>query len=152
MDKEKAKQKINEKDKARKKYLEELELLKQSFGVEFLVSEFKNNDIDKIKFYNLKYKNSVKNVVIIYDRKLKKFNYLSYEYDLDKDIKGLTNFKIIDDINSQYKLKILVDEIEKVNGNYKLKLLEIESKCSDFDTIIGSNTRTLEITKKDKKK
>lgn len=151
MDKEKTKQKINEKDKVRKKYLEELELLKQSFGVEFLVSEFKNNDIDKIKFYNLKYKNSVKNVAIIYDNKVKKFNYLSYDYDLEKDIKGLTNFKIIDDINKQYKLKILVDEIEKVNENYKLKLLEIESKYNNFDTVIKQNSKDLEISRKTKK-
>ena len=89
MEQELVKKKIKEKDKARKKYLEKLELLKQKYGVRFIVNEFNNNNIDNIKFYNMRYKKGIKNVSLIYDAKINKFNYISYDYDIEKDIDGV---------------------------------------------------------------
>jgi len=151
MDKELTKKKISEKNKAKKKYLEKLELLKQSYGIEFKVDNFKNNDVNKIKFYNMNYRKSIKNVSIIYDNKIGKFNYLSYEYDLERDIKGLTDYKVIEELNEEKKLKLIVDEIIRINNEYKIELIEIDSKYSNYNEMIEENYRELEMTKKTKK-
>jgi len=151
MDKELTKKKISEKNKAKKNYLEKLELLKQSYGIEFKVDNFKNNDVNKIKFYNMNYRKSIKNVSIIYDNKIGKFNYLSYEYDLERDIKGLTDYKVIEELNEEKKLKLIVDEIIRINNEYKIELIEIDSKYSNYNEMIEENYRELEMTKKTKK-
>lgn len=147
MDNEKIRKKLAEKDNARKKYLEKLELLKQKYGVEFEVNSFSNHNIDKIKFYNLEYKKSLKNVVVIYDNKLKKYNYISYDFESEKTIKDLTNNKIINDLNKEKKLKLLIDEIQKVNNEYLIELEEIDKKMDIEESI----DRELEINRKSKK-
>lgn len=151
MDKELTKKKVSEKNKAKKKYLEKLELLKQSYGIEFKVDNFKNNDVNKIKFYNMNYRKSIKNVSIIYDNKVCKFNYLSYDYDLERDIKGLNDYKVIEELNEEKKLKLIVDEIIRINNEYKIELIEIDSKYSNYNEMIEENYRELEMTKKTKK-
>ena len=132
MDNELVKKKISEKNKAKKKYLEKIELLKQAYGVEFKVDNFKNNNLDKIKFYNLNYKKSVKNISLIYDVKINNFNYISYDYELEKDVKDLTNYKLIEELNNSNKLKLLIDEIIKYNNEYKLELEEIDKKYNTY--------------------
>ena len=151
MDKELSKKKISEKNKVKNQYLEKLELLKQSYGVEFNVTNFKDNNINKIKFYNMKYKKNLKNVSIIYDNKLGTFNYLSYDYSNEKDIKTISNHKVIDDLNQEKKLKLLVDEILKLNSEYQIKLEEIDRKYNENIEVLEDNSKELEIEKKDKK-
>ena len=73
------KKKIVEKDKAKLKYKQSLELIKQHYGVEFDVYYFKNENIDKIKFSNLEFKTSAKNITMVYDNKIGKFNYIFYD-------------------------------------------------------------------------
>ncbi len=136
MDNNFIKKKISEKNKVKRKYLEQLELLKQSYGVEFKIDSFKNNDINKIRFYNMNYQKSIKNVSIVYDNKYGKFNYLSYDYSVERDSKTLSNHKIIEDLNREKKLKLLVDEILKLNIEYKQELLEIDNKYNNSKLII----------------
>ena len=140
------KKKISKKDQIRKNYLEELELLKQYYGVEFDIDSLENEAINKIKFYKFDYKKSIKNVVLIYDNKTSNFNYISYEYDSEKDIKNLTNHKIIEDLNSQKKLEIIVNEINKINAEYRLKLQNLDNKINEKDELI---LKSKELKKKD---
>ena len=87
-DKELIKKKIIEKDKAKLKYKQKLELLKQHYGVDFDITYFENNNIDKVKFYNLEFKSSAKNISLIYDNKIGKFNYIFYDYDNEQSLKN----------------------------------------------------------------
>lgn len=151
MDKELTKKKISEKNKAKKNYLEKLELLKQSYGVEFKIENFKNNDINKIKFYNMNYQKSIKNVSIIYDNKIGKYNYLSYDYDMEKYVKTTPNFKVIEDINKDKKLDLVVNEILRINKEYQLEIQDIDRRYNENNELIEDNSKELEIEKKDKK-
>lgn len=151
MDNDLIKKKISEKNKAKKKYLEKLELLKQSYGVEFKIDSFKNDDINKIRFYNMNYQKSIKNVSMVYDNKYGKFNYLSYDYSVERDSKTLSNYKIIEDLNREKKLKLLVDEILKVNIEYKQELMEIDNKYSNSNLIFEEKGKELEFDRKEKK-
>ena len=151
MDKELTKKKINEKNKAKKNYLEKLELLKQSYSVEFKIENFKNNDINKIKFYNMNYQKSIKNVSIIYDNKIGKYNYLSYDYDMEKYVKTIPNFKVIEDINKDKKLDLVVNEILRINKEYQLEIQDIDRRYNENNELIEDNSKELEIEKKDKK-
>lgn len=151
MDKELSKKKISEKNKAKKQYLEKIELLKQSYGVEFNITNFKDNNIDKIKFYNMKYKKDLKNVTIIYDNKLRLFNYLSYDYSNEKDIKTIPCYMILKEINKEKKIKLVVDEILKYNSEYQMKLEEIDRKYSINNELYIEDSRELEMDRKDKK-
>ncbi len=148
MDNDLIKKKINEKNKAKRKYLEKLELLKQSYGVEFKIDSSKNNDINKIRFYNINYQKSIKNLSIVYDYKYGKFNYLSYDCNTDKNYR---NHTIIEDLNREKKLKLLVDEVLKLNNKYKQELIEIDTKYSNSSEIIEENVKELEINRKVKK-
>lgn len=149
MDSELVKKKISEKNKAKKKYLEKIELLKQAYGVEFKVDNFKDNNLDKIKFYNLNYKKSVKNISLIYDAKINNFNYISYDYELEKDVKDLTNYKLIEELNNSNKLKLLINEIIKYNNEYKLELEEIDKKYNTYSD--EPKVKEIEIQEKRKK-
>lgn len=151
MDNDLIKKKISEKNKAKKKYLEKLELLKQSYGVEFKIDSFKNDDINKIRFYNMNYQKSIKNVSMVYDNKYGKFNYLSYDYSVERDSKTLSNHKIIEDLNREKKLKLLVDEILKFNIEYKQELMEIDNKYSNSNLIFEEKGKELEFDRKEKK-
>lgn len=151
MDNDLIKKKISEKNKAKKKYLEKLELLKQSYGIEFKIDSFKNDDINKIRFYNMNYQKSIKNVSMVYDNKYGKFNYLSYDYSVERDSKTLSNHKIIEDLNREKKLKLLVDEILKFNIEYKQELMEIDNKYSNSNLIFEEKGKELEFDRKEKK-
>ena len=86
MNEEIIKKKIIEKDKAKLKYKQKLELVKQHYGVEFDIYYFDNSNIEKIKFSNLDFKNTAKNISLIYDNKIGKFNYVFYDYDSEQSI------------------------------------------------------------------
>lgn len=127
------KKKIVEKDKAKLKYKQSLELIKQHYGVEFDVYYFKNENIDKIKFSNLEFKTSAKNITMVYDNKIGKFNYIFYDYDNETSMKNLTDKKIIDGLNREKKLKLVVAEVKRLNEEYRKELTEIDEKYKNAD-------------------
>lgn len=132
-DKELIKKKIIEKDKAKLKYKQKLELLKQHYGVDFDITYFENNNIDKVKFYNLEFKSSAKNISLIYDNKIGKFNYIFYDYDNEQSLKNYDAKKIMNSLNREKKLKLVIAEIKRLNEEYKAELNKIEEKYKEDD-------------------
>lgn len=131
LEEENLKKKIIEKDKAKLKYKQKLELIKQHYGVEFDVYYFDNENIDKIKFSNLEFKTSAKNVSLVYDNKIGKFNYIFYDYDSEQAIRNYDEKKIINGLNREKKLKLVIAEVKRLNEEYKRELLEIEEKYKE---------------------
>ena len=140
------KEKIVEKDKAKLKYKQKLELIKQHYGVEFDVYYFDNENIDKIKFSNLEFKTSAKNVSLVYDNKIGKFNYIFYDYDSEQAVRNYDEKKIINGLNREKKLKLVIAEVKRLNEEYKKELLEIEEKYKENTEEIGDE---LEYRKKE---
>lgn len=132
-DKELIKKKIIEKDKAKLKYKQKLELVKQHYGVDFNITYFENNNIDKVKFYNLELKSSAKNISLIYDNKIGKFNYIFYDYDNEQSLKNYDAKKLINSLNREKKLKLVIAEIKRLNEEYKAELNKIEEKYKEDD-------------------
>ena len=99
----------------------------------------------------MNYQKSIKNVSIIYDNKIGKYNYLSYDYDMEKYVKTIPNFKVIDDINKDKKLDLIVNEILILNKEYQLEIQDIDRKYNENNELIEDNSKELEIEKKDKK-
>lgn len=132
-DKELIKKKIIEKDKAKLKYKQKLELLKQHYGVDFDITYFENNNIDKVKFYNLELKSSAKNISLIYDNKIGKFNYIFYDYDNEQSLKNYDAKKLMNSLNREKKLKLVIAEIKRLNEEYKAELNKIEEKYKEDD-------------------
>ncbi len=143
---EKMNQKINEKDKIKLKYKQKLELVKQHYGVEFDVYYLKNDNIDKIRFFNLEFKTSAKNITLVYDNKIGKFNYIFYDYNSEQDIKNYDEKKIMSGLNREKKLKLVVAEVKRLNEEYKKELEEINEKFSKNNQEIGAE---LEYRKKE---
>lgn len=139
------KEKIVEKDKAKLKYKQKLELIKQHYGVEFDVYYFKNESIDKIKFSNLEFKTAAKNISLVYDNKLGKFNYIFYDYDSEQAIRNYDEKKIISGLNREKKLKLVVAEVKRLNEEYQKELLEIDEKYNNYNQEIVDE---LELRKK----
>ncbi len=140
------KEKIVEKDKAKLKYKQKLELVKQHYGVEFDVYYFKNENIDKIKFTNLEFKTSAKNVSLVYDNKIGKFNYIFYDYDSEQAIRNYDEKKIISGLNREKKLKLVIAEVKRLNEEYQKELVEIDEKFSENNQEIATE---LEYRKKE---
>ena len=132
-DKELIKKKIIEKDKAKLKYKQKLELVKQHYGVDFDITYFENNNIDKVKFYNLEFKSSAKNISLIYDNKIGKFNYIFYDYDNEQSLKNYDAKKLMNSLNREKKLKLVIAEIKRLNEEYKAELNKIEEKYKEDD-------------------
>ena len=65
--KEDIKKKIQEQDKAKLEFKRKLTDIMQRYGLDFDVDLLDDNSIDKIKFYNLKYKNIARDVTLVYD-------------------------------------------------------------------------------------
>lgn len=129
--KELAKEKIIKKDKSKLKYKRKLELVKQHYGVEFDVFYFENESIDKIKFTNLEFKNAAKNITLVYDNKIGKFNYIFYDYDSEQAIRNYDEKKVINGLNREKKLKLVVAEVKRLNEEYQKELNEIDNKYKD---------------------
>lgn len=132
-DKELIKKEIIEKDKAKLKYKQKLELVKQHYGVDFNITYFENNNIDKVKFYNLEFKSSAKNISLVYDNKIGKFNYIFYDYDSEQSLKNYDAKKLMNSLNREKKLKLVIAEIKRLNEEYKAELNKIEEKYKEDD-------------------
>ena len=140
------KEKISEKDKAKLNYKQKLELIKQHYGVEFDVTSLKDGSINDVKFMNLKYKNEFNNLTIVYNNVLKKFDYLFCEYIDVKTVKNLNHKQVIPILNKEYKLKLILAEINRANEEYRKKINEIESK---YQATIDTDEKVLQIKKND---
>ena len=135
---DKIKEKIVEKDKAKLRYKQKLELIKQHYGIEFDVYYFKNENIDKIKFSNLEFKTTAKNISMVYDNKVGKFNYIFYDYDSEQALRNYDEKKIMSGLNREKKLKLVIAEIKRLNEEYKKELQEIDEKYSEKSEEIGN--------------
>lgn len=132
-DKELIKKKIIEKDKAKLKYKQKLELVKQHYGVDFNITYFENNNINKVKFSNLEFKSSAKNISLVYDNKIGKFNYIFYDYANKQSLKNYDAKKLMNSLNREKKLKLVIAEIKRLNEEYKAELNKIEEKYKEDD-------------------
>ena len=146
LEEENLKKKIIEKDKAKLRYKQKLELIKQHYGIEFDVYYFKNENIDKIKFSNLEFKTSAKNITMVYDNKIGKFNYIFYDYDNEQSIKNYDEKRIISALNREKKLKLVVAEVKRLNEEYQKELQEIDENFNEKNEEIATE---LEYRKKD---
>lgn len=130
------KKKIIEKDKAKLKYKQKLELVKQHYGVEFDIYYFDNSNIEKIRFSNLEFKTTAKNISLIYDNKIGKFNYIFYDYDNEQSIKNYDEKKIINGLNREKKLKLVIAEIKRINEEYQKELIEIDESTEEIGSVL----------------
>lgn len=147
--KELIKEKIKEQDKAKLKYKQKIELVKQHYGIEFDVEHFKDENIETIKFVNLEYKNVLRNIVVIYDNSLQKFNYVSYDYDNESTLKNLNNKKILTGVSKENKLKLVVGEMRRLNEEYQTELKIINDKYSSMLNNNIESENELQLKKKD---
>ncbi|MDO5557804.1 MAG: hypothetical protein Q4G05_06185 [Clostridia bacterium] len=136
---------IAEKDKVILKYKQKLNDIKQHYGVEFDVTHFKDDKVKNITFVNLKYKKSFNNVSISYDNTLGKMNYINYEFSDTRIAKGINHKKLIPTIDKEYKLKMIVAEIDRANKEYIEELNKIDELYKNAPNL--SNTK--EYSKKD---
>ena len=134
MDIEKTKEKISEKDKLKNEYNLKLDSIKQHYGVEFTIYYFNDNNINKIRFYNLEYKETLKNINMVYDNKNRNINFIFYDYEKESDIKQLNERNVINSISKNKQLKIVIEEIKRLNNEYRIELEQIENKYKKIDS------------------
>lgn len=143
---EKLREKIKEQDKLKLEFKQKLNSIKQKYGIEFDIYLLNTNDIDKIKFYNLKYKNKARDVSLIY---YNEHNYYgAYIYTVNKKSSRIEENYITKKnyFNKEYKLELVINEIKQANEIYKIKLngleefykessnnLQLEKKSTDND-------------------
>lgn len=144
------KEKQLEEDEAEKVYLSKITSIKQHYGIELKIDYFQNQSINKIKFLDLDYNSNIKNIVLLYDNKIGKFNYLSYDYD-GSSLKKINDRKLINDLQKDKKLKLIVQEIDKANKEYLLRLKQISEKYKINSKVDGEIPKELEIKRKPSK-
>lgn len=125
------KKKIKEKDDVNLKYKQKLNSIKQHYGVEFDVEHFKNDEVKNIIFLNLKYKNLYTNVTISYNNSTNEFDYIDYEFSRTLTVKNTNHKKLASNIEKDYKLRLIVGEINRANTEYINELKNIDKKFSD---------------------
>ena len=138
---------IVEKDKIKLKYKQKLNCIKQHYGVEFDVEHSKSEKINSIKFINLKYKNNFDNVSVVYDNTIRKFNYIEYEYLDTRMVKGLNHKKLLPNLEKEYKLRLIVAEVERVNNEYRKEIDDINSMLINTPKEIENIEHVLQIRK-----
>lgn len=138
---------IAEKDKIKLKYKQKLNNIKQHYGVEFDVEHSKSENVNSINFVNLKYRNSFDNVSVVYDNTTRKFNYIDYEYVDSRMVKGLNHKKLLPSLEKEYKLRLIVAEVERVNNDYIREINEIDSTLVNTPKNAESIEQVLQIKK-----
>lgn len=123
--------KIAEKDKAKEEYDKKIGDIKTRRGVNFSVDYLKNDNINSIMFSNLTYKNKARNIMLYYSGEYQTFNAITYELNQNATSKDLNDRTFIEKIEEEYKLNLVVEEIEDANNSYRNKLLEIDKKYSE---------------------
>lgn len=142
---EQIKEKINKQNNLKIEFKKKLEDIKQKYGIDFDIELLDNNSVDKIKFYNLKYKNKARDMSLVY---YCEFNYYgAYIYTINKDssIEEENYITRKNYLNKEYKLDLIIEEIRQANEIYKSKLLELEENYRE------ELTNNLELENKRKK-
>ena len=140
---------IAEKDRIKLKYKQRLNDIKQHYGVEFDVTHFKNDEVKNITFLNLKYKNTFSNISINYDNDTKKMNYINYDFSDARIVKGNNHKKLIPSLDKEYRLKLIVAEIDRANNEYVRELSEIDEYYKVIQNNGVEKENTLQIEKKE---
>lgn len=120
------KQIITEKDRITLNYKQRLNNIQQHYGVDFDVEHLKDKSIKEITFMNLKYKNTFNNLSVTYNEKTKSFDYMNYEFVEARQVRNVSHKKMLLVLDNEYKLKLLVAEIERVNSDYVNDLNEVD--------------------------
>lgn len=144
---EETKEKLIEKSKENKIYNDNLIEIKKHYGIDFELNYLEDEQIKTIRFSNLKYKNIFTNATLTYDNSTNKFNNIMYEFTNEKLINDLNHREMISDLSKQYKLDIVVKEINKINFIYRDKLEQIESKYLKMKDNISQKSHQLQIVK-----
>ena len=128
------KKKLADKDKIKLKYKQRLNLIKQHYGVEFDVEHLNNNEVENIRFINLKYKAGFNNVCVNYNPSNKKVSYVDYDFADTRIVKNTKHKKLVSDLEKDYKLNLVVGEIERANNEYIRELNEIDNYYLEMET------------------
>lgn len=136
----KLKEKIKKQDNLKLEFKRSLENIKQKYGIEFDIELLDTNNIDKIKFYNLKYKNKARNVSLIYYNEYNYYGAYIYTINNNSSMKNESYLTKRNYFNKQYKLESIINEIKQANEIYKSKMLELETEIQE----LSSNSLELE--------
>lgn len=129
---ENIKEKIKEQDKAKLEFKRKLSDIMQMYGVNFDVDLLDDNSIDKIKFYNLEYKDIARDVSLVYDNKNEYYGAYIYTINENKTMDDETYIIKRNYLNKKYKLNLIINEIRQQNELYIQELNDIESKYNSL--------------------
>lgn len=121
------KEKIKKQDDLKLEFKRKLENIKVKYGVEFDITLLDNNNIDKIKFYNLEYKNKARDMSVIYYNESNYYGAYIYTVNKESTMKDESYIVKRNYLNKKYKLDMAINEIKQVNEIYRNKLLELEN-------------------------
>lgn len=138
---------INEKDKVKLKYKQKLNNIKQHYGVEFDVEHLKNDSVKSINFINLNYKNGFNNLCVTYDNLSKKMDYISYEFTDSRVVKNTKHKKIVPYLEKEYKLNLIVAEVNRLNEEYLREINEIDNTYKNTPINNAESGRILQVNK-----
>ena len=134
---ENIKEKIKEQDKAKLEFKRKLSDIMQKYGVNFDVDLLDDNSIDKIKFYNLEYKDIARDVSLVYDNKNEYYGAYIYTINENKTMDDETYIIKRNYLNKKYKLNLIINEIRQQNELYIQELNDIECK---YDSLSKNDT------------
>lgn len=134
---ENIKEKIKEQDKAKLEFKRKLSDIMQKYGVNFDVDLLDDNSIDKIKFYNLEYKDIARDVSLVYDNKNEYYGAYIYTINENKTMGDETYIIKRNYLNKKYKLNLIINEIRQQNELYIQELNDIECK---YDSLSKNDT------------
>lgn len=140
---------IAEKDKVKLKYNQKLNDIKQHYGVRFDVNYLDDGKINSIKFMNLRNKKGYSNLSITYDIKTRKMEYMEYTYSDSRNIKNYNHKAFAFDLENEFKLKMMVAEIERANSEYLKEINEIDLAYKNTSGNSNINEKVLQISKND---
>lgn len=128
----KIKEKIKKQDDLKLEFKRKLENIKQKYGIDFDIELLDTNTLDKIKFYNLKYKNKVRNVSLIYYNEYNYYGAYIYTVNNNLSMKDESYLTKKNYFNKQYKLELVINEIKQAHEIYKSKMLELETETQEL--------------------
>lgn len=129
---ENIKEKIKEQDKAKLEFKRKLSDIMQKYGINFDIDLLDDNSIDKIKFYNLEYKDIARDVSLVYDNKNEYYGAYIYTINENKTMDDETYIIKRNYLNKKYKLNLIINEIRQQNELYIQELNDIESKYNSL--------------------
>ncbi len=139
--------KIAEKNLAKEKYDRKIGDIKVKRGINFSIEYLKSGKINSIVFTNLEYKNKAKKITLYYDAERNKFNAVTYEISKNATIQDLRDTTLIKRLEKEYKLQVVIEEVEKANIEYIRSLDEIDKKYMQIEREQLVTEKELEIKK-----